>query len=396
MKLGPEVSNKTYKVIVWATGRVGKLAIRAAAERPTLELTGVWVHSEAKDGQDAGTLTGIEPLGVRATRDASTLLDGDADCVIYTGPATSRPREAIEDFCTILRSGKNIVTTSLPGLVYPRGSMRESALRRIVDAAHAGNASIYSSGIEPGFGCDLFAAALTSMSHRVFSVRGLEITDYSRDITIYEMRELFGFGQPLDYQGGIKIPGVIKFGWGAAVTMVAESLGVELDEIRETCEFAPSPRRLETASGVIEPGAVGAIWFRCIGVVDGQEVITVEHVDRMAEEPRWRHRRGLARHHRRRTELRRRIRSRLQPRRRRHPARPARHRHARNQCHPVGMRSRTRPPRRLAHADHIGNRSVTTEPRRNPGHLTDRRSVGECRSQTALVIHRALSVWSTA
>lgn len=289
MKLAPGVSNKTYKVVVWATGRVGKLAIRAVAERPTLELVGVWVHSEAKDGQDAGTLTGIEPLAMRATRDASALLNGDADCVIYTGPATSRPREAIEDFCTILRAGKNIVTTSLPGLVYPRGSMRESALTRIIDAAHEGNASIYSSGIEPGFGCDLFAAALTSMSHRVFSVRGLEITDYSRDITMYEMRELFGFGQPLDYQGGIMMPGVIKFGWGAAVTMVAESLGVELDEIRETCEFAPSPRRLETASGVIEPGTVGAVWFRCVGVVDGQEVITVEHVDRMADDvaPEW-------------------------------------------------------------------------------------------------------------
>lgn len=289
MKLAPGVAHKTYKVVVWATGRVGKLAIRAVAERPNLELTGVWVHSESKDGQDAGTLTGIAPLGVRATRDPSTILDGDADCVIYTGPATSRPREAIEDFCTILRSGKNVVTTSLPGLVYPRGSMRESALKRIIDAAHEGNASIYSSGIEPGFGCDLFAAALTSMSHRVFSVRGLEITDYSRDNTLYEMRELFGFGQPLDYRGGIMMPGVITFGWGAAVTMVAESLGVELDEIRETCQFAPSPRRLQTASGVIEPGAVGAVWFRCIGVVDGQEVIAVEHVDRMAEDvaPDW-------------------------------------------------------------------------------------------------------------
>jgi 2,4-diaminopentanoate dehydrogenase len=289
MNLAPDLSNKKYKVVVWATGRVGKLAIRAVADRPTLELTGVWVHSEAKDGKDAGTLAGIEPLGVRATRDASTLLDGEADCVIYTGPATSRPREAIEDFCAILRSGKNVVTTSLPGLVYPRGSMRESTLKRIIDAGHQGNASIYSSGIEPGFGCDLFAAALTSMSDRVFSVRGLEITDYSRDNTIYEMRELFGFGQPMDYSGGIKVPGVIKFGWGAAVTMVAESLGVELDEIRETCEFAPSQRRLETASGVIEPGTVGAVWFRCIGVVDGQEVITVEHVDRMAKDvaPDW-------------------------------------------------------------------------------------------------------------
>jgi hypothetical protein len=217
------------------------------------------------------------------------LLSSDVDCVIYTGPATSRPREAIADFCRILAAGKNIVTTSLPGLVYPRGSMRESALTRIVDAAREGGASIYSSGIEPGFGCDLFAAALSSMSNRVYSIRGLEITDYSRDNTLYEMRELFGFGQSLDYQGGIMQPGVIKFGWGAAVTMVAESLGVELDEIRESCEYAPSPRRLETLSGVIEPGAVGAVWFRCIGVVDGQEVITIEHVDRMAEDvaPDW-------------------------------------------------------------------------------------------------------------
>ena len=158
MKLAANVSDQTYKVVVWATGRVGKLAIRAIADRPNLELAGVWVHSQAKDGQDAGTLAGIQPLGVAATRDSAAVLDGDADCVFYTGPATSRPREAIEDFCTILGSGKNVVTTSLPGLVYPRGSMRESALNRIIEAAKEGNSSIFSTGIEPGFGCDLFAA----------------------------------------------------------------------------------------------------------------------------------------------------------------------------------------------------------------------------------------------
>jgi hypothetical protein len=284
-----DFAKRTYNVVVWATGRVGRLSIKAVTDRPNLNLVGVWVHSPSKAGQDAGALAGIEPLGIVATNDEDALLSSDVDCVIYTGPATSRPREAIADFCRILAAGKNIVTTSLPGLVYPRGSMRESALTRIVDAARQGGASIYSSGIEPGFGCDLFAAALSSMSNRVYSIRGLEITDYSRDNTLYEMRELFGFGQSLDYQGGIMQPGVITFGWGAAVTMVAESLGVELDEIRESCEYAPSPRRLETLSGVIEPGAVGAVWFRCIGVVDGQEVITIEHVDRMAEDvaPDW-------------------------------------------------------------------------------------------------------------
>jgi hypothetical protein len=284
-----DTPERHYKVVVWATGRVGRLTIRTVADRSNLDLVGVWVHSESKEGQDAGLLAGIDPIGVAATRDQEAILGGDADCVVYTGPATNRPREAIEDFCRILEAGKNIVTTSLPGLVYPRGSMRQSALTRLAESAQRGGSSIYSTGIEPGFGCDLFAVALSSMSSRIYSIRGLEITDYSRDNLVYEMRELFGFGQPLDYQGGVMMPGVIKFGWGAAITMVAEALGVQLDEIRESCQYAPAPRRLETASGVIEPGTIGAMWFRCIGVVDGQEVITIEHVDRMCRDvaPDW-------------------------------------------------------------------------------------------------------------
>ena len=81
----------------------------------------------------------------------------------------------------------------------------------------------------------------------------------------------------------------MTWGWGAAVTMVAEAIGVQLDEIREECEFLPTPRRLETACGVIEAGTVGATYAKCIGVVDGQEVIAIEHVDRMADDlaPDW-------------------------------------------------------------------------------------------------------------
>src|SRR5262249_46997961 len=120
-------------------------------------------------------------------------------------------------------------------------------------------------------------------------IRGIEIHDYSRYPVVWDMRELFGFGHPLDYQGGLRQPGAIRAGWGAAVTMVADALGVELDEIRETCEFLPTPRRLETASGVIEPGHVGATRARCIGVVGGEEVIVLEHVNRMAPDlaPEW-------------------------------------------------------------------------------------------------------------
>ena len=112
-----------YKVAVWATGGVGKYAIRTIADRPNLDLVGVWVHSDNKNGKDAGELAGIDPLGVRATQDESEILGGDADCVVYAAPAPPRMKEAIGDLCRILAAGKNIVTTAIPGLVYPRGSM---------------------------------------------------------------------------------------------------------------------------------------------------------------------------------------------------------------------------------------------------------------------------------
>ena len=279
----------SYKVAVWATGGVGKYAIRTIADRPNLDLVGVWVHSESKHGKDAGELAGIDPMGVLATQDESEILDGDADCVVYAAPAPPRMKAAIGDLRRILAAGKNIVTTAVPGLVYSRGSMPPKVIDAIRSAAQAGQSSLFSSGIEPGFGADLFPIALMSMSHKVYSVRGIEITNYSEYGAEYDMRELFGFGQPLDYQGGLKAPGTLRWGWGAAVTMVADALGVELDDIRETCEFQATPRDISTAFGLVEAGTVGATRAACIGIVDGVEVVTIEHVDRIADDlsPDW-------------------------------------------------------------------------------------------------------------
>ena len=45
-----------HRVVVWATGGIGSIAIRAIHQRPNLDLVGVWVHSPEKDGKDAGEL----------------------------------------------------------------------------------------------------------------------------------------------------------------------------------------------------------------------------------------------------------------------------------------------------------------------------------------------------
>src|SRR3984893_18338054 len=71
--------------------------------------------------------------------------------------------------------------------------------------------------------------------------------------------------------------------------MVAEALGVDLDAIRETCEFQATPRDISTAFGLVDAGTVGATRAGCIGVVDGLGVITIEHVDAIADDlaPDW-------------------------------------------------------------------------------------------------------------
>ena len=113
-------------------------------------------------------------------------------------------------------------------------------------------------------------------------MRTLEIFLYDEYPVEFMMREVFGFGKGLDHQPIMSMPGVQTGTWGPPVRMVADALGVELDEIRETYERVLTPRRLEVACGVIDEGTVGAVRFETIGVVNGEDAIVIEHVNRMA------------------------------------------------------------------------------------------------------------------
>ena len=66
--------SKTYRVVAWSTGNVGRHAIAGIDARPDLELVGVWVSNPDKVGRDAGELAGLgRTLGVSATDDVDPL-----------------------------------------------------------------------------------------------------------------------------------------------------------------------------------------------------------------------------------------------------------------------------------------------------------------------------------
>jgi 2,4-diaminopentanoate dehydrogenase len=277
------------RVVVWSTGGIGSIAVRAVAENPGLELVGVWVHSADKDGRDAGDLVGIGPIGVTATNDAQALIDLRPDCAVYAASGPERDGAAIPDYVRLLQSGINVVTTTVNRLIHPPSFETEVWRTQLTDAAAAGGASLYASGIEPGFAADHLVLMLATQSKTIRTIRASEIALYDDYPVVETMMDAMGFGRPLDFTPMLASPGVIGFQWGPGLRVIADGLGFKIDEIRERLDRVPTDRDLDVAFGTAKAGTCGAIRIQAIAVIDGREVITIEHINKLARDlaPEW-------------------------------------------------------------------------------------------------------------
>src|SRR5580765_2705720 len=69
------------RVVQWATGNVGRRALREVIRHPSLALVGVLTYNADKEGVDAGDLCGEPRTGVVATTDRDAIRELGADCV---------------------------------------------------------------------------------------------------------------------------------------------------------------------------------------------------------------------------------------------------------------------------------------------------------------------------
>lgn len=78
-------------------------------EHPRMDLVGLYVHSEAKEDQDAGKISGLgKNLGVKVTRDVDKIVALDADAMVHFPASTD-----IEHLCRLLASGNSMVASML-------------------------------------------------------------------------------------------------------------------------------------------------------------------------------------------------------------------------------------------------------------------------------------------
>jgi 4-hydroxy-tetrahydrodipicolinate reductase len=277
------------RVVHYGTGFSGVHALRGIISHPDLELVGLVVHSDDKAGRDAGELCGVGPIGVVATQDIDEAIALDADAFCYMASTHGRLKVAIGELCRILESGKNVSTTSFGALIHA-GTARPDVVARLEESARMGGATLFSTGIEPGFISDYLPVLLSGCSQRIDSIRIYELAIYESGHQADEVAfDIFQFGQPIDSTPPIVEPAGLRQNWGGVVTSIAEQLGVTLDSIETSHELWPAEEGFDYQGRRIEKGTIAALRFEVVGVVDGVPKVAVEHVTRTLEHqaPQW-------------------------------------------------------------------------------------------------------------
>lgn len=285
------VGGPRVPVVVWGTGNMGRASIRAVDAHPGLRLAAVVVVNPDKVGRDAGDLAGLgRDLDVAATDDVDTALAtlAGGGAVAYMASGDIRPDAALADVARALAAGAVVVTPAVYALYDQRNAPAEMR-DPLLAAAHAGGSALFVSGVDPGWGNDLLPVLVSSLGGTVDQVRCQEIFDYATYDAPDAVRFLVGMGEPMDYEPPMVAPGVPTMVWGGQVRMIARALGVELDEIRETLERRALDTDVTNPMGTFVAGSQGALRFEVQGVVDGEAVIVVEHVTRIAPDvaPDW-------------------------------------------------------------------------------------------------------------
>lgn len=253
------------KIVQWATGNIGTRSLRAVIEHPHLQLVGLYVHSDSKVGQDAGSLCGLEPIGIRATNRIEDVLALQADCVLYMQQGCN-----IDDLCRLLEAGSNVVTTRVE-FHHPR-SLDVDTRTRIEAACARGGTSIYSTGSSPGFITEAVPLVLTSLQRRLDQLIIDEFADLTSRNSPELLFEIMGFGKPPTDFGEERLAHV-RQGFAASLNQLADSIGLPLDEVTAEGELAVVKEDVRIAAGVLKAGTVGGQRITMTGMRNGKALM---------------------------------------------------------------------------------------------------------------------------
>ena len=264
---------KKIRAIQFGVGPIGASIVKLLREKETVDIVGAIDSDPAKIGKDLAEVVGASdgPWGIKVSGDAKGVLDQSADVVMHT-TSSSLPK-VMDQLLTCLDVGSCVVSTC-EELSYPYRTYPELAAK-LDKAAKESGVALVGTGVNPGFVMDKLVVTLAAVSQRIDHVRALRIVDASK--RRQPLQRKIGAGMSVEeFHAKVK-EGVIKHvGLPESVALVADSLGLRVDEITESIEPKIATERVQTEFLSAEPGQAAGVHQIARGLSEGKELIYME------------------------------------------------------------------------------------------------------------------------
>ena len=264
---------KKIRVIQYGIGPIGASIVKLLREKESIELVGAIDTDPGKVGRDLGEVVGASdaPWGVKVSGDGKGVLEQSADVVMHT-TSSSLPK-VIDQLLGCLDVGSCVVSTC-EELSYPFRTHPQLAAK-LDSAAKESGVALVGTGVNPGFVMDKLLVTLAAVSQRIEHASAIRIVDASK--RRLPLQKKIGAGLSVDEFKAKVQDGTIKHvGLPESVAMVADSLGLRVDEITETIEPKVASERVQTEFLTVEPGQAAGVHQIARGLSEGRELVYME------------------------------------------------------------------------------------------------------------------------
>lgn len=256
-----------FRVVQWATGKVGAGSLRAIIRHPSLDLVGLKVHTESKAGRDAGELCGLPAVGVKATTKIEDVIALKPDCVLYMQEGAN-----LDDICRLLETGINIVTTR--GEFFNPEKMSPEFRQRTQAACEKGKSSLHATGSSPGFITETLPLALTSISRRLDCLTIDEFAYIPESCSNEMIFDVMGYGRAPGAEFDPNLLGHMSQCFEQSLYTLSSALSLPFDKVETHGETAVAANRIPLQQDAfIEKGCVAAQRITVSGMRDGKPLL---------------------------------------------------------------------------------------------------------------------------
>jgi 4-hydroxy-tetrahydrodipicolinate reductase len=186
--------------------------------------------------------------------------------------SSSLPK-VVDQLLACMDVGSCVVSTC-EELSYPYRTYPELATQ-LDKAAKENGVALVGTGVNPGFVMDKLVITLAAVSQRVEHAKALRIVDASK--RRLPLQKKIGAGLSVEeFRARVKEGTIKHVGLPESVAMVADSLGLRVDEITESIEPKVATERVQTEFLTVEAGQAAGVHQIARGLSDGKELIYME------------------------------------------------------------------------------------------------------------------------